>query len=589
MPSDTFWNEFFALTPDWFVDAVKKYLLDRFTIEVREEAVARLNRAARATVYPEEETDGWKDVVPFPIHNLPHFPTAVLPDWLWAFVQAKAQALETPEDLQAMLVLGVVAIAVMGKVAIQVGRDWEEPLNLYSTVVLPSGERKTPALNAAAGPLRDYQARAIREQQKPIAEAQFERDLLKQEFEQIKKQAASETDLAKCSQWNEQARTLAAELAAFAIPSPLQLLADDVTPEALPALLQEQGGRLGILSDEAGLFATFAGRYAKGVPNLDVICKAHDGSPITVNRAGKDRPPVHVPNPLITLVLTPQPGIMRGLIRHPELRDQGLLARLCYSYPQSAVGFRTNRTPPAPQTVLQAFRDNLNTLLRIEPDHADDGQACPRLLSLTPEAGDVFLAFRDCVEQWMRPGEQLGDLQDWGNKLAGKVARFCGLLHLAEHVATERPWTIPVSEQTMRAAVQIGEYLIPHALAAFGEMGLDTTFDNARELLEWIKEKRIGQLTVRDAQRAKQTRFRKAAEALAALELLEERGFLRREMLGRHDGPGQPPSPVFLVNPSLHTQRETERRNAAQEDTNTEDPPGEKNDAPDDERWREEF
>jgi hypothetical protein len=45
---------------------------------------------------------------------------------------------------------------------------------------------------------------------------------------------------------------------------------DDVTPEALVGLLQDNDTML-MISAEAGVFKNFGGRYSNGVPNLDLI------------------------------------------------------------------------------------------------------------------------------------------------------------------------------------------------------------------------------------------------------------------------------------------------------------------------------
>jgi len=54
MPSDTFWNEWFLLSPTQFLDAAQRYLLDQFDQETRGEAVQKLIKTAWYTINPEE-------------------------------------------------------------------------------------------------------------------------------------------------------------------------------------------------------------------------------------------------------------------------------------------------------------------------------------------------------------------------------------------------------------------------------------------------------------------------------------------------------------------------------------------------------
>jgi putative DNA primase/helicase len=50
------------------------------------------------------------------------------------------------------------------------------------------------------------------------------------------------------------------------------LFVEDVTPETMQRLLAEQGGRMGVLSDEPGLFRILGGLYGGGGgANLDIF------------------------------------------------------------------------------------------------------------------------------------------------------------------------------------------------------------------------------------------------------------------------------------------------------------------------------
>ena len=90
------------------------------------------------------------------------------------------------------------------------------------------------------------------------------------------------------------------------IPSVPQLVADDVTPEALATLMYDNNGVMAIMSSEGGFVGIASGRYTdKGGPNLDIILKGHAGDPIRVNRASdkeKKRARI-IPRPALTMVL----------------------------------------------------------------------------------------------------------------------------------------------------------------------------------------------------------------------------------------------------------------------------------------------
>src|ERR1700730_11524107 len=100
----------------------------------------------------------------------------------------------------------------------------------------------------------------------------------------------------------------------------------DVTPEKLGTLMAENGGRVGGISDEGGIFDILAGPDSKtAAPNLDLFLQGHSGSPVRVDRGSRES--VIIESPALTLVLTPQPDVLRSLSEHRAFRGRGLLAR----------------------------------------------------------------------------------------------------------------------------------------------------------------------------------------------------------------------------------------------------------------------
>ena len=344
-------------------------------------------------------------------------------------------------------------------------------------------------------------------------EPKTERDILERELQEAKTQAAKARGPDR-AQRSVEAESLARSLATFEVPTTPRLLADDVTPEAVSGLLAEQGGRLAIASAEGGLFEMIAGRYSDGVPNLDVFLKGYTGDTLRVDRRG--RPPEFVPNPALTILLTCQPEVITDLATKKGFRGRGLLARFAYSIPQSWVGYRSNDAPPVPEAVRQEWSATVKAILRIPypPENGDsvhlvrnvqgvDG----RYLQLSQGARDLFQEFRDRVEVSLRPGGDMKDIADWGNKLPGLVARVAGvllLLHWAASIVQEYspkptyPWDDSITEGTMEASIRIGKYFQAHANIAFGMMGADGTAAVAKRVWSVICKYALKEFTQRD-------------------------------------------------------------------------------------------
>jgi len=487
---------------------------------------------------------GWTRPAPLAATGtLPGFPTGTLPGWLASFVQAVATATQTPPDLAGMLALSALATAAGGRVEVQPRAGWREPLNLFTAVALPPGNRKSAVFAEITRPLHDYERAAVATLAPAIAAAALAKKVAQERADKAQT-AASKAPPDQAQRALAEAGALARDADAVQVPLPPRMLADDATPEALVSLLAGYG-RIAILSPEGGVFDMMAGRYSRaGVgPPLDAYLKGHAGDPIRVDRKGRE--PEYAERPALTVGLAVQPDVLRALADQPGFRGRGLLARFLYAVPASTVGHRQVGAPPVPAAVRTNYHTQLQALCASLADLAE-----PALLEFDPAAERLLLAFEAAVEPRLGPAGDLGHLADWGAKLTGAAARLAGLLHLATHLRAG--WARPVAAEQVAAAVQLAGYLTPHALAVFDAMGADPRTDDARWLLAWTTRTSTRQFTRRDAHQAARGRFRKPADLDPPLALLEEHGYLRR-VDPEPAGPkgGRPPSPRFLVNP-LH-------------------------------------
>jgi replicative DNA helicase len=489
----------------------------------------------------------WEPPIPVGIAgDVPAFPVEVLPDWLGEYVAAVATATQTPPDLAGMLALAVLATVAAGAVEVQPRPGWQEPLCLFVVVGMDAGARKSSVFTALTRPVAEFE----RDQAAAALPAITETVTLRRIADQAAATAEAAASKAPADQQQErqaEAIARAAEAANLVVPPVPRWLVDDATPEALAGLLATYG-RIALLSPEGDVFDQMAGRYNQSAgPNLGVYLKGHAGDLLKVDRRG--RPPEYVQRPCLTIGLTVQPEVLQGLASRPGFGGRGLLARFLYSLPQSLVGRRQPGAPPVPQPVADRYTLELQALAASLTSSAG---ADPTLLTLTPEAGELLLAFERDLEPRLAAGSgDLAHLAGWAAKLAGATCRLGALLHLASHLRDG--WAQPISANTFAGAVRLADYLIEHAWAVFDLMGADPRIDDARWLLEWINRTDRTQFSRRDAHRAApRGRFAKATDLEPALRLLEEHGYLRRvdpEPSQDPRGRGRPASPRFLVNP----------------------------------------
>jgi replicative DNA helicase len=498
---------------------------------------------------------GWEPPIPFgATGDVSAFPVEILPSWLGEYVAAAATATQTPPDLAGMLALAVLATVAAGAIEVQPRPGWQEPLCLFVAVGMDAGARKSAVFSAMTRPVAHFE----RQQAAAALPGITETATLRRIADQAAAHAEAAAGKAPPSQ-QEQARAEAiartAETSSLVVPPIPRWLVDDATPEALAGLLATYG-RIALLSPEGDVFDQMAGRYNQGAgPNLGVYLKGHAGDLLKVDRRG--RPPEYVERPCLTIGLTVQPEVLRGLAGRPGFGGRGLLARFLYSLPASLVGRRQPGAPPVPEAVADRYALELQALAAsLNGRSRDEG---PPLLTLDQEAGELLLAFERDLEPRLAAGSgDLAHLAGWAAKLAGATCRLAALLHLASHLRDG--WAQPIHSDTFAAAVRLAGYLVEHARAVFDLMGADPRVEDARWLLDWISRTDQVQFSRRDAHvAAPRGRFRKAADLEPALGLLEEHGWLRR-VDADPPGPkgGRPSSPRFLVNPLPRATEPTE-------------------------------
>lgn len=513
--------------------------------ETRKEVPRTLKRLAASLPAPPAAPETWESIIPLGDYDLPAFPVDRLPRTLAAMVRSAAEATQTPPDMAAMLAISALSVCCGGRLKVRVREGYEEPLNTFVAVAMPPGNRKTAVVRAMVASIEEFEREEQERLKDQVARARAEREAVEERIAHLKKQAARQADDDERRATLETVGELAAHLASTPAPSLPRLLADDVTSEAVPRLMATCGGRIGIVSAEGGLFETIAGRYANGVPNLDVFLKGHAGDSLRVDR--RQGEPVHIDDPALTLGMAVQPDVLRGMASKPGFYGRGLIARFLYSAPPSMVGSRRTLTEPVPAHVKRAYDECVRTLLRAATD-----QERPRILALSTEARALWESFSEAIEPRMGADGNLGAIAEWASKLAGAVARIAALLHAASCAEAGRPVDGPVGAEAMASAVAIGEYLIPHALAVHDQMGADPVMEDARRLVAWLRRKRVESFPARDAwQQMKSSRITRMEHVDAILRVAERHHYIRRAPERAATGGGRPQGQTYETNPAL--------------------------------------
>ena len=482
--------------------------------------------------------------VSFDALNVPDVDPALLPPILGEFCGAVAEGLQVPFELVLINALACVAVAGQRKFKVQVRPDYTEPVNIYALAALPPGERKSATAEACKRPLIDWETEAQEEARESIRNTLSERKTLEKAIEAKRAKAGNAKTAEDRRALIDEIKALEAELPE--VPAAPRLLIDDVTPEAIPAFMERQQERAGIIEAEGGLFDILAGRYSKGVPNLDAVLKLWSGEAVHVDRRSGQNIVLH--DPALTICLSPQPEVVRGLADKPGFRGRGLLGRFFFLLPKSRVGSREAEPRPIPQAVQTRYAAKVRGLLALPWALGSDGKPVPYLLQIAPDAYREWADFHRDVEAELRPGGELELIADWGGKLHGAAARLAGLLHLVEHDA---PHLNSIGLGTMQQALGLAAVLTEHAKAAFALMGADPDIECAKHILAWIVDRRVDAFQAREAFEKVKGRYPKMEQVRAGLSILEERAYIfPGQVPAREPGKaGRSPSPGYSVNP----------------------------------------
>lgn len=476
----------------------------------------------------------------------PEFPDGVFRGWLGDMIEAVAVSTETPRELPMAFGLAALATVLQKRFAVRVKPDYFEPLNIWTSCSLDSGNRKTGVMDHMTSPLADWEHAKGAELDPEIAKVASERKTVEARLAKLRTESAK---LSGDEFEKSKAEIASIEAAMPELPVKPQLYTEDVTPEQLGTMLDAHGERMSLLSDEAGLFDMMAGRYSKGVANLDVYLKGHAGSPVRVDRGS--RPSVNLRHPALTIGISPQCEVVKGLTTNAAFRGRGLLARFLYLMPQSQLGYRSNETESVPDHIARQYAENLAMLADVEADTTATGKPVPHTLSLSPEAFEHWHEFWRQNEAMMREGNRLEFLRDWGSKLPGAVARLAGLLHCADYVSCCTSHTT-IDADTIDRAIILGKVLMEHALIAFDLMGADKALQAARDIWAKINIVQKQTITKSEAWRPLRNKY-KAKDVDPGFDLLVDHGYLIEVQPDEPPSrrPGRPLSTEFHVNPML--------------------------------------
>ncbi|GAB1410300.1 hypothetical protein MASR1M90_14540 [Desulfovibrionales bacterium] len=483
----------------------------------------------------QQPTEGvWSDFVPFD-QRPPDLPRGIVPGIAATFSEAVADAVQAPRELAYLNALGVVGLALQKKVVVRVKPDYAESVNLYAITASEPGERKSAVVEACKAPVVAWERAAQDQMRDVIREAVSVRRTMEKIIEKSRSKAANAKD-------PEARKRACLEIAQMErelpdVPALPRMLVDDCTPEAMAEILGGNGESLGLLEAEGGILDTWAGRYSAGVPNLDLILKAYSGEPVSVDRKNKE--PIRLRSPQLTVVLTPQPSVLIDAGSNRAFMSRGLIGRCLLCMPSPLVGYRDSSRTMSAGTARQ-WHHFITTLLDIPQ------QDQPHEITLSADAYSAWVEFSNEVEKAQRPGGELEYVRPWASKSTGHVIRIAGLFHMSAGADAIRN---PIDLETMQRAMAFIAWASKHARYCFGCFGHDPGQECAQRALEWVRREKLESVTARAIFQALKGKYSTMKLVRPGIDVLVDRGALIPT--DRDARPGRP-SETYAVNPAVH-------------------------------------
>ncbi len=458
----------------------------------------------------------------------PVFPTEVfgtLAPWLVDMATAKG----APVDYVAAGVLATAAALIGTTRVLEVTPQWREPCILWCAVVGPPSANKSPALDAALGPIAPIEAEMNRA---------FEFRLSQFEAAKIAAEAAEKTWRAQCEQEIKRGAMpppMPPEAREPATPKPARVIVRDQTAEALFEILAHNPRGLLIARDELAAMLGSADRYGggKGSDRANWL-ELYGARPHTVDRKSKAEP-LRIPHMSASILGGIQPDLLREHIT--QTAADGFAARFMFFWPNPMPHARLRRDAPSDAGLAAVF--NRLALLTHDFD-------APVPVRLSDDAFEAFEAWR--LSHSIAINSASGATAEAMGKHPGLLLRVALVLEHIEGAASGEARTpLEVSAATLvRAAAFVDGYCKPMLRRVHGD-GRSQVHREAGALASKIIERRAelrakGKINAREVRRSWGVVSDKIAKDVFA-ELVDA-GWLRRVPTGTREE-------AYDVNPAV--------------------------------------
>jgi hypothetical protein len=493
------------------------------------------NRPLRNVTPPANET--WPELdmsVLTPRTTRPIFPVDIFGPFWGQWIRETAEAVSAPPDYVGGALMSVTASLIGNARRVSPWQGWNEPAVLWVGLIGSPSAGKSPSM----GPILDM----LTEIEKDL-EPVFEASLLRYDTEKLAAKLEEEKWERQAKEANKSGAPLPMKPEAANPPRPParpRMMVSDTTVEAMGYLLADQPKGFLLYRDElAGLFGNFD-RYGGGKGGDRAFwLEAFGGRPYVMERVKHDGKPVRIPTLAVSVVGGIQPDRLESMLMKGD--DDGLTARFLWLWPERILPERPTAIP-ARQMALRALR----RVAALKPLETPANDYAPRVVTLTPEAADMFQHWRKAHAA----AEPDGTFAGWWGKCPGFVLRIAlGLQFMWWSADDTQPEPNQINRQAIEATIRlIDEYFKPMVRRVYGRNALSKDQAAAANLAQEILDRCPDKINAREVYASWYVPgIDSAATFDAAAEVLENAGWLR-PIEGKSGSKGGRKKKDFAVN-----------------------------------------
>jgi len=483
---------------------------------------------------------GWPAVTPI-TSTLPAvepFIPELLPEAIRDYVMDVADRQQAPPDFAAVTALCGIAATIGNRVRIRPKQndDWEVVPNLWGAIIGRPSAMKSPAMQAALGPIYAITDDLREKWEEEIKTAQIDDALSGLDAKDAKKKA----EKALKNGDRDAARELLEGLAGGDDDEPPcpRIVVNDASVEKLGELLNENPRGILLIRDELpGFLARMESEEHQSERAFYLEAFNGDGR-FTYDRIGRGT--VHIEHCTVSIIGGVQPSRIAPIVRGAMsgASNDGLIQRLqMVVWPDDIGSWRW--VDRAPNTLARLAYDKV---FRDLYDLPMGDTERPTVLRFSPESQELFQQWMTEIQSEARSGSLPSTLESHILKMPKTVASLALLFELIDGGRFD------VNETAMRRALGWADYLRSHANRLYSS-GETMAEDGARLIIE-RRNQLSDSFTARDVHKKGWAGLSDRETVTASIEMLIATSHCR-EVQGKPVAAGGRPTITYCWNPAL--------------------------------------